>query len=169
MKGSMHWPSQLHWKPSSSSQSCMAVPTSNLHPPTSFSQRLPLVSAYTHTHVIGQCIHTHTHTHTHTGLGRLAEADQYLSQAQWSVLKSPDCDPLLRSQLHRNLGQLAAAKNSLTEARKHFAEDVSSHKMQPVSLSSGLKCVAEHIQSVCGMRYTCRPSQCPAFDCFGYY
>ena len=109
---------------------------------------------------IGQCVHTlvslvsvythtHTHTHTHTGLGRLAEADQYLSQAQWSVLKSPDCDPWLRSQLHRNLGQLAAAKNSFTEARKHFAEDVSSLSAC-LYMSDGLKYVyiAEHIQSV---------------------
>ena len=58
------------------------------------------------------------------GMGRLKEADQYLSQAQWSVLKTPDCDPWLKSWLHRNLGQLAAAKNQLSEARRHFAEDV---------------------------------------------
>ena len=57
-------------------------------------------------------------------MGRLKEADQYLSQAQWSVLKTPDCDPWLKSRLHRNLGQLAAAKNLLAEARRHFAEDV---------------------------------------------
>ena len=57
-------------------------------------------------------------------MGRLKEADQYLSQAQWSVLKSPDCDPWLKSRLHRNLGQLAAAKNQLPEARRHFSEDV---------------------------------------------
>ena len=59
-------------------------------------------------------------------MGRIKEADQYLSQAQWSVLKTPSCDPWLKSRLHRNLGQLAAAKNLLTEARRHFAEDVCS-------------------------------------------
>ena len=59
-------------------------------------------------------------------MGRIKEADQYLSQALWSVLKTPSCDPWLKSRLHRNLGQLAAAKNLLTEARRHFAEDVCS-------------------------------------------
>ena len=93
------------------------------------------MSVYTHSS--HWSVHTHTHTHTHTGLGRLAEADQYLSQAQWTVLKSLDCDPWLRSQLHRNLGQLAAAKNSFTEARKHFAEDVSQSVW--LYMSSGLK------------------------------
>ena len=58
------------------------------------------------------------------GLNRLTEADQYLSQAQWSVLKAKDCEPWMKSRLYRNLGQLAAAKNCLSEARKHFAEDV---------------------------------------------
>ncbi len=47
------------------------------------------------------------------------------TQAQWSVLKAGDCEPQLKSRLHRNLGKLAAAKNSLSEARRHFAEDVS--------------------------------------------
>lgn len=41
------------------------------------------------------------------------------------MVKSGDGEPWLKSRLHRNLGQLAAAKNSLSEARKHFAEDVS--------------------------------------------
>lgn len=60
------------------------------------------------------------------GLGRISEANQYLSQAQWSVLKvSGDVDPLIKSNLHRNLGQLAVAKNNLSEAKRQFAEDVS--------------------------------------------
>ena len=58
-------------------------------------------------------------------LGSLGEASQYLSQAQWAVLKdSNDISSLVKSQLHRNLGQLAAAKDNYVEARKHFAEDV---------------------------------------------
>ena len=61
------------------------------------------------------------------GLGRISEANQYLSQAQWSVLKAEqDVDPLIKCILHRNLGQLAVAKNKLGEAKRHFAEDVSS-------------------------------------------
>lgn len=60
------------------------------------------------------------------GLGRIEEANQYLSQAQWSVLKaSGEVDPLIKSNLHRNLGQLAVAKNNLEEAKRQFAEDVS--------------------------------------------
>ena len=55
------------------------------------------------------------------------------------MLKSPNCDPWLRSQLHRNLGQLAAAKNSLTEARRHFAEDVSTSQSACLCTTSGLK------------------------------
>ena len=63
-----------------------------------------------------------------TGLGRIEEANQYLSQAQWSVLKaSGQVDPLIKSNLHRNLGQLAIAKNNLEEAKRQFAEDVSVH------------------------------------------
>ena len=62
--------------------------------------------------------------HSPLGLGQLAEAEQYLSQAQWTVLGSPECDPTLKARLHHNLGQLAAAKNNFTEARRHFAEDV---------------------------------------------
>ena len=61
-------------------------------------------------------------------LGSLTEASQYLSQAQWAVLKTSDqISPLVKSQLHRNLGQLAAARENYVEARKHFAEDVSYH------------------------------------------
>lgn len=60
------------------------------------------------------------------GLGRINEANQYLSQAQWSVLKAEqDVDPLIKCILHRNLGQLAVAKNKLGEAKRQFAEDVS--------------------------------------------
>lgn len=61
-----------------------------------------------------------------SGLGRINEANQYLSQAQWSVLKAAgEVDPLIKSNLHRNLGQLAIAKNNLDEAKRQFAEDVS--------------------------------------------
>ena len=71
-------------------------------------------------------LNTHTSPHICVGLGQLSEADQYLSQAQWSVLRAPDCEAWLKSRLHRNLGLLATAKGSLAEARRHFAEDVSS-------------------------------------------
>lgn len=61
------------------------------------------------------------------GLGRATEANQYLAQAQWSVLKAPtaEVDPLVKSGLHRNLGLLAASKSNFPEAKRQFAEDVS--------------------------------------------
>jgi tetratricopeptide (TPR) repeat protein len=57
-------------------------------------------------------------------LGRLSEAEQYLSQVQWLVLQSPTSPPSLLASLSRNLGQLATARGRLAEARRHFAEDV---------------------------------------------
>ena len=57
-------------------------------------------------------------------LGRVSEAEQYLSQVQWLVLQTPSPPPSLLASLHRNLGQLAAAQGKLAEARRHFAEDV---------------------------------------------
>jgi hypothetical protein len=59
-------------------------------------------------------------------LGRLSEAEQYLSQVQWLVLQSPTSPPSLLASLSRNLGQLATARGRLAEARRHFAEDVRS-------------------------------------------
>ena len=60
-----------------------------------------------------------------TGLNQLREAEQYLSQARWGVVRAPECEPGIKARLHRNLGQLEAAKGNYSEARKHFAEDVS--------------------------------------------
>lgn len=57
-------------------------------------------------------------------LGRLSEAEQYLSQVQWLVLQSPSPAPSLLASLYRNLGQLSAAQGKLAEARRHLAEDV---------------------------------------------
>jgi tetratricopeptide (TPR) repeat protein len=57
-------------------------------------------------------------------LGRVSEAEQYLSQVQWLVLQTPSPPPSLLASLHRNLGQLAVAQGRLPEARRHFAEDV---------------------------------------------
>ncbi|XP_076790416.1 zinc finger MYND domain-containing protein 12 isoform X4 [Arvicanthis niloticus] len=59
------------------------------------------------------------------GLGRIVQAEEYLSQAQWTVLKSTDCSNATHSLLHRNLGLLYIAKKNLDEARYHLANDVS--------------------------------------------
>ena len=59
-----------------------------------------------------------------SGQGQLREAEQYLSQAQWTVSQTPSTSSSLRSQLHRNLGLLATARGDFINARKYFAEDV---------------------------------------------
>lgn len=58
------------------------------------------------------------------GLGRIVQAEEYLSQAQWTVLKSTECSYATHSLLHRNLGLLCMAKENYEEARYHLANDV---------------------------------------------
>ena len=59
------------------------------------------------------------------GLGKLAQAEEYLAKADWTVLKTPDCSYAIRSKLYRNLGLLYAAKGDFPEALSNFADDVS--------------------------------------------
>ncbi|XP_035106954.1 zinc finger MYND domain-containing protein 12 isoform X2 [Callithrix jacchus] len=58
------------------------------------------------------------------GLGRINQAEEYLFQAQWTVLKSTDCSHATHSLLHRNLGLLYIAKKNYKEARYHLANDI---------------------------------------------
>ncbi|KAK7803426.1 hypothetical protein U0070_023736 [Myodes glareolus] len=58
------------------------------------------------------------------GLGRIVQAEEYLSQARWTVLKSTDCSNATHSLLHRNLGLLYMAKENHEEARYHLANDI---------------------------------------------
>ncbi|XP_029575541.1 zinc finger MYND domain-containing protein 12 [Salmo trutta] len=58
------------------------------------------------------------------GLGSLAQAEGYLSQAEWTVMKTPECSQTVRHQLHRNLGRLYTATENLEGALLHFANDV---------------------------------------------
>ncbi|XP_070324437.1 zinc finger MYND domain-containing protein 12 isoform X1 [Odocoileus virginianus] len=58
------------------------------------------------------------------GLGRVVQAEEYLSQAQWTVLKSTECSYAIYSLLHRNLGLLYMAKENYEEARYHLANDI---------------------------------------------
>ena len=43
------------------------------------------------------------------GTGGLTQAENYLSRANWIVLKNPDASNALRSKLHRNFGKLCVA------------------------------------------------------------
>ncbi|XP_004740691.1 zinc finger MYND domain-containing protein 12 isoform X1 [Mustela putorius furo] len=58
------------------------------------------------------------------GLGHIVQAEEYLSQAQWTVLKSTECCSATHSLLHRNLGLLYIAKENYEEARYHLANDI---------------------------------------------
>ncbi|WAR14938.1 ZMY12-like protein [Mya arenaria] len=58
------------------------------------------------------------------GLGRLEQAEEYLAQAQWTVLKTPECSNAIKSKLYRNLGLLYAAKGEYDEALRQLANDV---------------------------------------------
>nr|XP_020476457.1 zinc finger MYND domain-containing protein 12 [Monopterus albus] len=58
------------------------------------------------------------------GLGNLAVVMELLSQAEWAVLKSPECGPAVRHQLHRILGRLHTATGNLEAALLHFSNDI---------------------------------------------
>ncbi|KAM5266639.1 zinc finger MYND domain-containing protein 12 isoform 2-T2 [Hipposideros larvatus] len=58
------------------------------------------------------------------GLGRIVQAEEYLAEAQWTVLKSTECSYATNSLLHRNLGLLCMAKENHEEARYHLANDI---------------------------------------------
>ncbi|KAF1416938.1 Zinc finger MYND domain-containing protein 12, partial [Spheniscus humboldti] len=59
-----------------------------------------------------------------TGVGRLPEASKYLSQAQWIVLRTPDCSVAVQYKLHRSLGLFCAAEGNFEQALYHLANDV---------------------------------------------
>lgn len=59
-----------------------------------------------------------------TGLGKLSQADEYLAQAEWTVLKSPDTVDSIKSKLYRNIGLLHAAKGNYEAALRLLSEDV---------------------------------------------
>uniref|UniRef100_UPI00398F60F6 zinc finger MYND domain-containing protein 12 n=1 Tax=Pristiophorus japonicus TaxID=55135 RepID=UPI00398F60F6 len=58
------------------------------------------------------------------GLGRLDEAEEYLSQAQWTVMKTTECVNAIEYKLYRNLGLLYLAKCDNQKALWYFADDI---------------------------------------------
>eukprot|EP00744_Colponema_vietnamica_P000725 GILI01001269.1.p1 GENE.GILI01001269.1~~GILI01001269.1.p1 ORF type:complete len:369 (+),score=64.79 GILI01001269.1:77-1183(+) len=58
------------------------------------------------------------------GLGRLKIAEEFLSLANWIILKLPDCGSTLKSRLHRNFGRLYASQDMYAEALRSLASDV---------------------------------------------
>ncbi|KAM3617913.1 uncharacterized protein V6R79_012548 [Siganus canaliculatus] len=58
------------------------------------------------------------------GLGNLNVVTSFLSEAEWVVLKSPECGHAVHHQLHRSLGRLHTATGNLEAALLDFANDV---------------------------------------------
>ncbi|XP_019477945.1 zinc finger MYND domain-containing protein 12 [Meleagris gallopavo] len=58
------------------------------------------------------------------GVGNLQQASNYLSQAQWIVLRTPDCSGAFQHRLHRSLGLLCAAGGNFDQALYHLANDI---------------------------------------------
>ncbi|TMS15736.1 Zinc finger MYND domain-containing protein 12 [Larimichthys crocea] len=58
------------------------------------------------------------------GMGNLAVVAELLSQAEWAVLKSPECGHGVQHWLHRSLGQLHMATGNLEAALLYFANDI---------------------------------------------
>ncbi|XP_032057544.1 zinc finger MYND domain-containing protein 12 [Aythya fuligula] len=58
------------------------------------------------------------------GVGHHLQASKYLSQAQWIVLRTPDCSTAVQHRLHRSLGLLCAAEGNFEQALYHLANDI---------------------------------------------
>ncbi|XP_010128559.1 PREDICTED: zinc finger MYND domain-containing protein 12, partial [Chlamydotis macqueenii] len=58
------------------------------------------------------------------GAGHLPQASKYLSQAEWIVLRTPDCSVTLQCKLHRSLGLFCAAEGNFDRALYHLANDI---------------------------------------------
>ncbi|KAI6073808.1 Zinc finger MYND domain-containing protein 12 [Aix galericulata] len=58
------------------------------------------------------------------GVGHHLQASKYLSQAQWIVLRTPDCSAAVQHRLHRSLGLLCAAEGNFEQALYHLANDI---------------------------------------------
>ena len=55
----------------------------------------------------------------------MRQADEYLSHAEWTILKSDDNSNEIVCKLFRKIGILHAAKGDYENAERMFAEDVS--------------------------------------------
>ncbi|GCC29096.1 zinc finger MYND domain-containing protein 12 [Chiloscyllium punctatum] len=58
------------------------------------------------------------------GLGQLDEAEDYLSQAHWTVMRTTECVTAIQYKLYRNLGLLYTAKCDNEKALWYFADDI---------------------------------------------
>merc|ERR1711957_620167 len=72
------------------------------------------------------------------GLRRLKIAEEFLSLANWNILKHPQAGSSMMSNLQRNFGRLYAAQQRYNEALQAFATDIyhSSLENGPESIKS---------------------------------
>eukprot|EP00611_Tribonema_gayanum_P022292 TRINITY_DN4449_c0_g1_i1.p1 TRINITY_DN4449_c0_g1~~TRINITY_DN4449_c0_g1_i1.p1 ORF type:complete len:444 (-),score=157.58 TRINITY_DN4449_c0_g1_i1:32-1321(-) len=81
------------------------------------------------------------------GLARLQSAEEFLSLANWVVLRNPDCSSAVRSQLHQNFGKLYRAQGKLDKALQELSSHVycSSVEVGPehISTSAGYFLMAD--------------------------
>eukprot|EP00968_Pinguiococcus_pyrenoidosus_P026958 scaffold7342_cov269-Pinguiococcus_pyrenoidosus.AAC.12 len=73
-------------------------------------------------------------------LERLQQAEEFLSLANWTVLKQPDCSSTIRSQLHRDFGKLYSAQGRYADALRELSKDVyhSSLEVGPEHINTSL-------------------------------
>jgi hypothetical protein len=72
------------------------------------------------------------------GLRRLKIAEEFLSLANWNILKNPQAGSSMMSNLQRNFGRLYAAQQRYNEALQAFATDIyhSSQEFGPENIRS---------------------------------
>ena len=78
------------------------------------------------------------------GLSRFKLAEEFLSLANWNVLKNPDCSNALKSQLYRLFGKLYASQGRYQDALLQLAHDI---------YYSSLEIGPEHIDTAGGYYY----------------
>jgi hypothetical protein len=58
------------------------------------------------------------------GLGSLTQAQEYLSQAEWTILKNQKSPLSIKHKLHRNIAMLQMMQNDFEQALRNLANDV---------------------------------------------
>jgi hypothetical protein len=58
------------------------------------------------------------------GLGSLSQAQEYLSQAEWTVIKNQNCPLSILHKIHRNMAMLQMLQNQTEPALRNLANDV---------------------------------------------
>ncbi len=58
------------------------------------------------------------------GLGSLPQAQEYLSQAEWTVVKNQNCPLSILHKIHRNMAMLQILQNQTEAALRNLANDV---------------------------------------------